>query len=372
MTILNIFNIVNKIHLGNNITSASSSALTPTPVPPTTGIPTPGAPMPGPPPPLNPTNDQYFGAYFLTWKTWDPGSPASTPPPPPPYCDNFVLNPPYNINIIFTGAGILSTNATWNNIALNKDWLASSTFSTKGKPKDQQWTFISVFGPNNNQKEPSRRINKENLTTYINVTLPKINNCGYHGVCFDIEWIDSNVSMDTMKNVFQYTKNQGLYVMVSTSWFNSMWDNQSEKDWMNTFLQTVATKKEYVDIYSPQLYSNNTIPDPPTALPPHPWDGIYAWSDSDYHGGQLLNPDSRTAILKASNKVIPSIIDVNDSSILALKKKWIKMGFNNNNWYGYFQFDTTNRILSPPSPSVYSMNDPNKLNDCYYNDHVDE
>ena len=157
----------------------------------------------------------------------------------------------------------------------------------------------------------------------------------YDGVCFDLESFDGSFDVERFKKSLALTKKEGLIVMVTTSWFNS--PSFGHPKWMNTFIIDVGTKKEFVDLLSPQLYQNDCDTEDPPAVP-HPWNGEYAWKNNT-----AITTKAQEAYITATNIVVPSINDCvsdcpnNINNIKKIKEAW-KLALPGRSWQGYIQF----------------------------------
>jgi hypothetical protein len=270
----------------------------------------------GPPGPIQPGKfpDIINGYYLWAWQ-------RNTPDCEPAKGFNGA-----NVGITFAGAAVDSDDGGWLNVAMGGllGFVNGWTKGAKTPQTSNSVNLVSIGGPNAN------KFTEKNLNYYDTKVLDDIIKAKYDGVCFDLESIDNpnTLTVDRFKQSFLKTKQRGLLVMVTTSWFNGY---MIDAKWMNDFITELGTNPEYVDLLSPQLYTANCDTDDKKPIP-HPWDGKYAWSPGNTNN---LSDDARDAYQNAKNMIVPSIND-DPKNIQALQKIWTQT--LKRNWQGYIQF----------------------------------
>ncbi len=144
-----------------------------------------------------------------------------------------------NIGITFAGAKVTNTQKLYTDKPMTNNKI----------------NLLSVGGGKGSDGE-LQSFNKDDVTAYIKL-IDTIKTKGYDGVCFDIE--SGTATKEEYINMFTQTKQNGLIVMVTISYFCNAVPSSQEylHSIMNELVQDVLTKPEYVDILSPQLYSGN-------------------------------------------------------------------------------------------------------------------
>ena len=159
--------------------------------------------------------------------------------------------PESNFGITFAGARASGTNGAWVNKSKKCGPQTSPHNNITGV------NFLSVGGGlGKGPPAGPQSFDSKDVTAYLNF-LPNITGLGYDGVCFDIE--SGNASIEEFKHMLNATKQAGLQVMVTISYFatKNYPPFGGKAGIINELVTTVFTNSTYVDILSPQLYSGN-------------------------------------------------------------------------------------------------------------------
>jgi len=217
-----------------------------------------------------------------------------------------------NIGITFPGAKASGANGAWLDALKNPP-------QTKNK-----LNLLSIGGGKGDDGEQS--FDHADIAKTIEL-IPKIKELGYHGICFDLE--SGNASVDEYKTMLQTTKEAGLISMVTLSYFATNEVHGGLGTIVNELVQTLFTNPAYVDILSPQLYSDNCDDTTNWVAKNGPQDpGL---GGGDFNGNGPTNP-TRDAY-RNCKFLAPTI---NSKDWEPVKSRWLEIGLPDP--VGYFQY----------------------------------
>jgi hypothetical protein len=210
-----------------------------------------------PPSPPSPISGKVSGYYLLSW-LHHPSDPM------------IMLPSNYNLAITFSGWGASQSNLFG---------LIPDSYPLAGSQSGHN--YISIGGGadtgawNSNDLDPS---------LWQNNIIPNSKKRKYTGICFDLE--RGSATVEQYAVLFKIVKDAGLKVMITVSWFGqATWGFANMPDLTNSFMSDPN-----VDIFSPQLYTNNCD---------EVWDGK----------SNLPSQDVMNKLQSLGSKLVPSIND---------------------------------------------------------------
>ena len=240
----------------------------PTPPSPTPPSPTPPSPTPSSPTPPSPTSGKISGYYLWSW-LYHPSDPQ------------IILPNNYNLAITFSGWGASQPNLFGlipDSYPLAASQSGHNYISIGGGADTGAW--------NSNDLDPS---------LWKNNIIPNSKKRKYTGICFDLE--RGNATPDQFATLFKIVKDAGLNVMITVSWFGqATWGFTNMPELTNSFISDPN-----VDIFSPQLYTNNCG---------EIWDG----------NSNLPSQDVLDKLISSGSKLIPSINDTGTTTTNNINK----------------------------------------------------
>ena len=230
--------------------------------------PTPPSPTPPSPTPPSPISGKISGYYLWSW-LHHPTDPQ------------ILLPSNYNLAITFSGWG--ASQANLFGLLPDSYPLASS---------QSGHNYISIGGGadtgawNSNDLDP---------TLWQNNIIPNAIKRKYTGICFDLE--RGTATPEQFAALFKIVKDAGLKVMITISWFGqATWGFKNMPELTNSFMTN-----SNVDIFSPQLYTNNCN---------ERWDGA-----SNLPSQGIMNK-----LQSLGSKLVPSINDTGPSTVNKINK----------------------------------------------------
>ena len=275
--------------------------------------------------------NEIWGWYEYAWEKRCGIDPPGHGPPP-----QNMNNKAPNIGITFAGASMSNgitpnppckPNAAWQDVKC----CPPITAFPKGK---NGLNFISIGGGTSQgvdgKTDCLNSFKKTDINLYYirkndnflnNQIIPYSN---YNGVCFDIESVgaaingDEEVTIADLQNMFRATKEKGLIVMVTISYFGNpnnpqqvmpdgtvkyLWPQSSSTggNYVEDLVVNTLTNPYYVDILSPQLYTAGCTTVPPGGT----WNGTAGGPNGgDWIG---ITDAMKTAYANAENTIAPTI-----------------------------------------------------------------
>ena len=193
----------------------------------------------------------------------------------------------YNLAITFSGWGASQSNLFG---------LIPDSYPLAGSQSGHN--YISIGGGadtgawNSNDLDPS---------LWQNNIIPNSKKRKYTGICFDLE--RGSATVEQYAVLFKIVKDAGLKVMITVSWFGqATWGFANMPDLTNSFMSDPN-----VDIFSPQLYTNNCD---------EVWDGK----------SNLPSQDVMNKLQSLGSKLVPSINDTGTGTTNNINKIFLNNG----------------------------------------------